>query len=242
MMKKRRFTARLLACSLLFALLLCGCGTEGKNKKTVVILQLTPTPVTAATATPTAAPTPETPVPTPETPVPMPETPAPTTETPDMARDWYGWWKMDHTSGDWARMYGYYWDCCAELSEDADGAIRFLLWDEDMPKDDCLAQAVLREQDGALRCEEGFFLDRELGAADWTLTRSEDACGPLWCIEGQYKASGKGGFHYLIYLRPWGSRWPGSEDEKPYYYNSWYLPLIEAGETMPTEIGNQKGE
>ena len=44
----------------------------------------------------------------------------------------------------------------------------------------------------------------------------------------------------MIYLRPWGSRWPGSEDEKPYYYESWYLPLIEAGEAMPDKIGKQE--
>ena len=173
----------------------------------------------APTATPTPAPTP----------IPEP------TATP-LPRDWYGWWKMDRCSGDWAKMYGYYWDCCAEIEEEG-GVLRLLLWDEDLPKEKALALARLSERDGELRCTEGSFLDRELTAEDWDISRGEDACGINWKIEGYYKAVGKGGFHYEIYLRPWGSRWPGSEDEKPYYYANWYLPLIEADQPMPEEIG-----
>ena len=44
----------------------------------------------------------------------------------------------------------------------------------------------------------------------------------------------------MIYLRPWGSKWPGSADEQPFYYGSWYLPMIEKGETMPDVIGNKE--
>lgn len=157
-------------------------------------------------------------------------------ESHKLTGDWYGWWKMDHCSGDWAKMYGYYWDCCAELGGEGD-ALRLLLWDEDLPRETRLAEADLSEAEGALRCTGGSFLDRELGGDDWKITRSEDECGTLLTIEGQYTAVGKGGFHYLIYLRPWGSRWPGSEDEKPYYYETWYLPLIEAETPMPDTIG-----
>ena len=138
-------------------------------------------------------------------------------------------------------MYGYYWDCCAELTEE-DGALRLLLWDEDLPKEKCLAQARLTEEDGVLRCTEGSFLDRALTAEDWSITRREDDCGACREIEGYYRAVGRGGFHYVICLRPWGSRWPGSEDEKPYYYASWYLPLIEAGKPMPDQIGERGNE
>ena len=51
---------------------------------------------------------------------------------------------------------------------------------------------------------------------------------------------GKGGFSYEIYLRPWGSKWPEDDEDKlPYYYNDWYLPLIEAGKDMPDTIGGK---
>ena len=87
----------------------------------------------------------------------------------------------------------------------------------------------------------GSFLDRELAESDWDLTLREDACGALLTVEGEYEAVGRGGFHYVIYLRPWGSRWPGGKEEQPYYYETWYLPLIEAGEPMPETIGKGQG-
>ncbi len=81
-------------------------------------------------------------------------TPVPAAEAAVSDGDWYGWWKMDHCKGDWAHMYGYYWDCCAVLSE-ADGVLKLLLWDEDMPRDNCLSEARLSRDGGALRCAGG---------------------------------------------------------------------------------------
>ncbi len=155
---------------------------------------------------------------------------------PTAGKDWYGWWKMDHTSGDWAHMYGYYWDCCAELSEE-DGKLSLLLWDENLPKEDFLARAALEKRGGGLCCTDGSFLDRELDETSWDMELGEDAAGALLTIRGDYDAVGKGGFRYEIYLRPWGCRWPGAADERPYWYESWYLPLIEQGSAMPEEIG-----
>lgn len=158
----------------------------------------------------------------------------------DMPTDWYGWWKMDRTSGDWSKMYGYFWDCCAVLSVEEGDRARLLLWDEDLSREILLADAVLSEKNGELKALSGSFLDRELSDSDWSVAKTEDDCGTLLTIEGQYKAVGKGGFHYIVYLRPWGSLWPGDEDEKPWYYEQWYLPLIEAGKPMPDEIGKQE--
>ena len=198
----------------LLALLLCGCGKGSAPDRTVVVLETKPSPAPATEAGPAAL-----------------------SDT-----DWYGWWKMDRCKGDWAHMYGYYWDCCAVISDAGDGALDLLLWDEDMPRDNCLAEARAEKNGGVWQCANGSFLDRELGSADWTISESDDACGRLLTIEGEYKAVGKGGFHYVIYLRPWGSRWPGSADEQPFYYESWYLPMIEKGEAMPDRIGNKPEE
>ena len=167
---------------------------------------------------------------------------ADTGEVAALPKDWYGWWKMDHCSGDWARMYGFYWDCCGELEREDDDSLRLRLWDEDIPKETLLAEALLTEGEGVLACRGGSFLDRALGENAWTVTKSADACGTLLTIEAQYQAVGKGGFHYVIYLRPWGDLWPGGEDEKPYYYADWYLPLIEAGLPMPEKIGKTEEE
>lgn len=199
---------------LLVTLLLCACARSGGTEKTVIVLRETPEPVE------TAAPQ---------------EIAEPRTSGPN---DWYGWWRMYNTSGDWAHMYGYFWDCCAEIAQE-EGTLRLQLWDEDLPKDVGLAAARLRENNGVFRCVAGTFLDRELGPDSWNIATASDSCGQLLHIRGSYAAVGRGGFQYEIFLRPWGSRWPGSEDEKPGFYESWYLPLVEAGVKMPEEIGKQ---
>ena len=153
----------------------------------------------------------------------------------DLSGDWYGWWRMYSTSGDWAHMYGYWWDCCAEIK---DG--RMLLWDEDLPKDNFLAEAELSIHGDDIRCKSGSFLDRELKSGSWEITLSEDDCGTLMTISGKYDAVGKGGFSCRIFLRPWGSKWPEDDEDKlPYYYTDWYLPLIEEGKDMPDVIGGK---
>ena len=143
---------------------------------------------------------------------------------------------MDHTSGDWAKAYGYHWDCCAEIRERSDGTYSLLLWDEDLPKDNPLASAVIRAgEDCAI--ESWTFLDRELDAAGWEIECTRDAGGTLLTIRGEYEALGKGGFRCTVFLRPWGVRWPGSAEERPFSYETWYLPLIEADSPMPDKIG-----
>ena len=202
---------------LLLVCLLCACGKMRTSDKTVVVLREAPIPT--ATQTP-----------------PQPSASAPPAPAVSRTADWYGWWRMFNCSGDWSHMYGYYWDCCAEIREE-DESLRLQLWDEDVSRYVGLASARLREDNGVLKCTAGGFLDRELRPADWTITATEDTCGKLLHIEGKYEAVGKGGFQYEIFLRPWGSRWPGDEDERPYYYESWYLPLVEGGAKMPDEIG-----
>ncbi|MCR5576203.1 MAG: hypothetical protein K6F56_04265 [Oscillospiraceae bacterium] len=151
-----------------------------------------------------------------------------------LAGDWYGWWHITHTSGDWAKMYGDFWDCCAEIDEDG----HLLLWDEVLTKDNCLAETTLVRTDGGLRCVGGSMLDAPREPESWELAVTQDGDGTLLTISGHYDAVEKeGGFSYEIFLRPWGSLWPGKESEIPYYYEDWYLPLIRAGSAMPDTIG-----
>ena len=148
--------------------------------------------------------------------------------------DWYGWWHIRHATGDWAGKYGYFWDCCAEIGEDG----LLLLWDETLPKDNFLAETRLVTGENGISCRGGSMLDRELEPENWELLVSEDKEGRLLTIRGRYDSvKTEGGFSYEIFLRPWGSEWPGSANEVPYYYEDWYLPLIRAGKEMPDTIG-----
>ena len=153
----------------------------------------------------------------------------------DISGDWYGCWRMYGTSGDWAQMDGCWWDCCAEIEDR-----RMLLWDEDLPRDNFLAEAELSTRGGDIRCLGGSFLDRKLKSGSWDITLSEDSCGTLMTVSGKYDAVRDGSFSYEIFLRPWGSKWPEDDEDKlPYYYKDWYLPLIEAGRDMPDIIGGK---
>ena len=166
---------------------------------------------------------------------PVTQTPGPqATPAPDLAGDWYGWWHIRHTTGDWAKMYGYFWDCCAKIGEDGS----LLLWDESLPKDNALAETTIRSDGGALRCSGGYMMDSAGQPESWELAVTEDKGGTLLTIRGRYEAvESEGGFSFEIFLRPWGDLWPGKDNEIPYYYEDWYLPLIRAGSAMPDTIG-----
>ena len=206
LLQKSSVRFRIIAAVLALVLLLAGCGKDDSDKvKTVVVENDRISRAEAKTA------------------------------VTDLSGDWYGWWRMYSTSGDWAHMYGYWWDCCAEIE---DGSM--LLWDEDLPKDNFLAEAELSIHGKDIRCTGGSFLDRKLKSGSWDIILSEDDCGTLMTISGKYDAVGKGSFSYKIYLRPWGSKWPEDDEDKlPYYYKEWYLPLIEAGRDMPDIIGGK---
>ena len=78
----------------------------------------------------------------------------------------------------------------------------------------------------------------EIGGGTNPITVTEDEEGTLLTIRGHYDAvESEGGFSFEIFLRPWGSLWPGKENEIPYYYEDWYLPLIRAGSAIPEAIG-----
>lgn len=209
-MKERKRAAALLL-ALVLSAFLSGCGREAE-KKTRVSIDSGPAPTEAAQETGSIQ------------------------GTERFAGDWYGWWRMKNTRGDWAHMYGYYWDCLCQIRETEDGGLHLLLWDEDMAKDNWLSQAELVLDYGEPQLREGDFLDRSLAVGDWDMRAAQDANGTLLTIKGKYDAVGKGGFSYEIVLRPWGSRWEVPADEQPYYYADWYLPLIEAGEGMPDAL------
>lgn len=156
---------------------------------------------------------------------------------------WYGWWIVRTATGDYADLQGEWYDCAAyiDIGEDYTGTVE--LWDEDLPRADGLAYAeVTLSEDGlgehgTLVSEDGWFLDFDLGHADWIIDPElEEDYDNMIDIDGWIE-SDNGDIGYTAYLRPWGMTWDDAlADDLPEYYDEWYLPLIEAGESIPNYI------
>lgn len=157
--------------------------------------------------------------------------------------DWYGWWSMTALWGDSGALDDGWWDICAtiDIGEDYMGTIT--LWDEDFPKSDPLGIVSISLNEtgigeyGTVMSEGGTFMDAAMEHADWIVDPDLADYENMIRIDGSY-AQGNDEFYYEIYLRPWGSSWDDVEPQDlPYYYDDWYLPLIEAGMDMPDSIG-----
>ena len=157
--------------------------------------------------------------------------------------EWYGWWKMTDCSGSYESMEGQWWDICGVIEIDADRTGTVTLWDEDYTKDDAMVSAAVSLSDtgtgehGTLTSEGGWFTDVALAHADWIVDPDLQELADIICIDGRYE-NGDDTYRYEIYLRPWGLYWDDVEEEnRPYLYADWYLPLIDAGKSMPDSIG-----
>ena len=160
------------------------------------------------------------------------------------AGDYYGYWIIEtvwETQQDWVEE-DLYWDCCATLEINPDGTGMLTIWDEDLPKEDPLAQleiSVSEAGEAARFCsEEGLFLGAPVEHADWLWYTDDTEYGDMFVIDGAFEAEGED-FWYCIYLRPWGVDWSdveANDEVMPYYYYDWYLPMVEEGVTAaPTE-------
>ena len=164
--------------------------------------------------------------------------------------EWYGWWIMSDCYGAYEEMERYWWDICGviDITENYDGTIT--LWDEEYTFDNPMAWALVTLNEdgtgehGTVFCDSGYFTDMTLTHADWIIDphAEEDvdmilqANPEMIYISGDYQ-NGDDGYYYEIYLSRWGDTWDHvGEDFRPAYYESWYLPLIEAGEPMPDRI------
>ena len=157
--------------------------------------------------------------------------------------DWYGWWIMTGCWGAYEDMDGEWWDISGtiEIGEDYTGIVT--LWDEDYTRSEPMVEALVSLNEagtgeyGTMMSEGGWFTDVELEHADWIIDPGLVDYDNMIYIDGFYE-NGDDEFYYEIYLRPWGSYWDDvSEEDLPYFYYDWYLPMIEAGEAMPECIG-----
>lgn len=155
--------------------------------------------------------------------------------------DWYGLWYMTSGTGDYQTDDTVFWDCCAHIDLDEDNVGTFELWDADLPRGDgvCSVSVSLKPdglgEHGALYSESGWFMDSDLGHADWIIDPALSGYDHALAISGDVEDE-SGSYHYEILLRKWGERWDDAGSAIPEGYESWYLPLIEAGAEMPDAI------
>lgn len=162
--------------------------------------------------------------------------------------DWYGWWTIRYGSGAYDDYDGYWWDACAEISigdaaEDSAYNATVTLWDADGSRTGDLIGEVNASispygvgEHGTLFSEGGWFMDDEPEHADWIADPGLEDFANLLTIDGEYDGE-DGSYTYRIYLRPWGTMWDDlSEDSRPDSYESWYLPLVNSGASMPDSM------
>ena len=157
--------------------------------------------------------------------------------------EWYGWWKMTGCYGDYESMEGDWWDICGLVNIGSDYTGMITLWDEDYTRAEPMAMVSVSlnkagtGEHGTVMSEGGWFTDVDLEHADWIVDPGLMSYDDMIWIDGDYK-NGDDEFHYDIYLRPWGLSWDDIEESGwPYRYSDWYLPLIDAGKSMPHSIG-----
>ena len=165
---------------------------------------------------------------------------------------WYGWWTMTGCSGAYESMSGQWWDACAVIDIGSDYTGTVTIWDEDYSRADPMLQASVTlnsagvGEHGTMMSESGYFTNLPLEHADWIIDPAINSRFPdvenMICIEGWYE-DGDDEFYYEVYLRPWGQLWDDFAadypDDIPYYYDDWYLPLVESGSSMPDVVGGE---
>ena len=159
------------------------------------------------------------------------EEPAPAAAGEAFLGDWYGWWKIEDSSGS---MPVSWYDCCAVLEPGEEGTVVLTLWDEDGSRGEPLSEVSFSaEEDGSLVSLNGYFVFAEIHKGEWVLREPDPA---ILISEFRHDAGGEN-FLATVYLRPWGELWNETpEEQRPFYYEDWYLSLQEEGESMPDKI------
>ena len=150
--------------------------------------------------------------------------------------NWYGWWKIEDAKG---KMPVTWYDCCAVFEAQEDGTILMTLWDEDGSREDPLSQVRFKSEKDALVSLSGYFAYMEIRAGEWRLTEADPA---ILIPDIQHDAEGEI-FRATVYLRRWGQSWSSTPaEQRPFYYEDWYLPLLKQKAEMPDQIPWQRLE
>ncbi len=160
--------------------------------------------------------------------------------TGNWAQDWYGWWKICDASGTWRPYDNMWFDCFFHIDLGQDGKGSLLFWDEDSSPEEPIGRMdVQLDEKYRLHASHGNLLNLPIEPADWILDPQSGPYPQFLELEIPYVEE-EGSFCMLLCLRPWGTLWDDVAQQEPellpYYYEDWYLPLVQAGDAMPTHI------
>lgn len=152
------------------------------------------------------------------------------------AGTWYGYWTIYMPTGDYSDMQFYCYDCCVEIEHLSENEVGIVMYDELCQSDTCVFDIVATDFSSVVDYAHAFCSDYSLFGVQqesnllvWD--NSESVPNQL-VFAGEYEDD-KGSFNYFVIVCPWGTLW--DDTSMLYYYDSWYLPLIEAGR-MPTDV------
>ncbi len=141
--------------------------------------------------------------------------------------DWYGYWEPHSVTDDYYHLEDGRWDCYATIQMNPDNTGVIYLWEdgEDFAKVDITLSEHGVGDKGAAMSESGHYWNGdEIGHADWIIDPGIYDYEDYMVIDGRYVDEDDEGFNYMVYLRPWGQLWEDNpEDERPPYYEDWYL-------------------
>ncbi len=154
--------------------------------------------------------------------------------------DWYGWWGLTDATGNAEDLEGAWYDCLAKVEVDESSATeegvnaRILIADEVNGFDDPLADIdIFIDPDGYAVGKDGFFFFDD---APLDVEFVIDDVFNYIAVRGAY-VSDDATFNYTMLLGYWGHDWSDMEEGmRPYFFDDWYLPLIESDADMPDEL------
>ena len=154
----------------------------------------------------------------------------------NLVQSYYGWWDIGDAGGQWQEYKEMWFDSCAVIETDESGNGYFIMWDEDSSYEKPICRIQINMQDDAISVEKGAFLNCIVTDDNWKFNTDATDYPDMMVIELAY-SDDNGFFNSVMYFRPWGIEWNDVQEKAPdllpYYYEEWYLPLIEAGSQMP---------
>lgn len=154
--------------------------------------------------------------------------------------EWYGWWMVTDATGDFEEYDGAYFDCCVNFEPTSEGYTLMSIWDEVYTdyNENCIGEIYLEYYDDlGYMSVGGYFLTGDDIASDGQvtvipdITEIENTLFTTIPVEAE-----NGGFTATLFLTEWGYEWDEELGEYPTYYDSYFLPLMEDGESLPANL------
>ena len=159
--------------------------------------------------------------------------------------DWYGYWHLENASGRWENTDGVYFDCFAKIDMKTADSGKITLWDENSSFTEPISAVELSfdlpslDSCGIASSLSGFFFSEDITEDCWIIDPDNEEFENTISFSAHYPG-GDGEFDYFVFLRPWGYAWDDAVNERnirlPYYYDSWYIPMIDESKKMPNKL------